>query len=174
MKKVNTEQPDLHWEFVNVTECVVLDLGCGRWEHVEYREKTWPTTPEYFISKGASRVYALDADNNEIKWFREKFAQDNRYLFEPFYITSANAVEQIIQKVKPDCIKCDIEGGEEFLFSINKEVFNSVKEYYIETHNDRLFNMALSTFNKQNYKIRETIDLTHTNGICKVVFAYRD
>jgi predicted rRNA methylase YqxC with S4 and FtsJ domains len=76
MKKVNNENPNEHWEFINVNGKTVLDLGCGRWEHVEYRDPNWPTTPEYWTQKGANQVIGIDADQNEIDWFLKMYKNE--------------------------------------------------------------------------------------------------
>lgn len=73
---VNNENPIEHWQYINVKDRVVLDLGCGRWEKIEHRNQDWPTTPEYFLMNSAKEVIAVDADSGEIEWFTNKFNDD--------------------------------------------------------------------------------------------------
>ena len=171
MLKVNNENPIEHWQFVEVENKIVLDLGCGRWEKVEKRDKNWLTTPEYFISKGASKVIAIDIDLAEISWFLHQNFDPNKYTFLQQNITSNDDIATLIDTYKPNCIKCDIETGERFLLDIDKKKFLSVEQFYIETHGDDLYQQFLNIFNKYNYTIVEQIDLTHTSGYCKVIFA---
>lgn len=171
MVNVNNENPTEHWGFVNVTGKTVLDLGCGRWEKMEKRDPNWLTTPEYFVSKGAKKVVAVDIDSVEIDWFNKQYAQSDSYTFLLKSINSIDDIKNMIQQYKPECVKCDIESGEKYLFALDSETFNSVEEYYIETHGNFLYSQCIETMRKYNYKIIETIDLTHTNGQCKVIFA---
>lgn len=171
MKQVNNENPNQHWEFVNVKEKTVLDLGCGRWEHIEYRDSAWPTTPEYWIQKGATKVIAIDSDMNEINWFNSMYNEELNYTFICLFINSSISFFNLINEYKPNCIKCDIEGGEIHLINLDKETFRLVEEYYIETHSNELYNGCINKLKECEYDIYEQIDLTHTNGICKVIFA---
>jgi SAM-dependent methyltransferase len=167
---VNNENPIEHWQYINVKDRVVLDLGCGRWEKVEIRDKNWLTTPEYFLANAAKKVVAIDADPEEIEWFTNKFNNDNL----KFILKSINSTQDIIELYniyKPDCVKCDIETNEKFLLGLTKEQFCSVKEYYIETHGNNLYFTIIDLLNKYNYSIYHQIDLTHTRGYCKVIFA---
>lgn len=33
-EQTNSENPSLHWKYINCNKRVALDLGCGRWEIV--------------------------------------------------------------------------------------------------------------------------------------------
>ena len=171
MKNVNNENPNEHWEFINVNEKTVLDLGCGRWESVEYRDPNWPTTPEYWIQKGAKYVVGIDADQNEIDWFLKMYKDEVSYEFNCMMINSPNDFNHLINQYKPNVIKCDIEEGEIHLINLDDETFKLVDEYYIETHGDELYSKCVSKLSECGYEIYEEIDLTHTRGYCKVLFA---
>ena len=171
MIKVNNENPNEHWQFVSVNNRVVLDLGCGRWERVEHRDPKWPTTPEFFIQKGAKHVVAIDCDPNEINWFTSNFSKESNYEFILSCINSSNDFLNLITTYNPNCIKIDIEGAESNIIDIPNDVFSKVDEYYIETHNHHLFESCISKLDSCNYQIINIIDLIHTNGACKVIFA---
>lgn len=171
MKKVNNENPNEHWEFINVNGKTVLDLGCGRWEHVEYRDTNWPTTPEYWTQKGANQVIGIDADQNEIDWFLKMYKNEIGYTFNCMIINSPDDFYHLINQYKPNVIKCDIEGGEIHLINLDNETFKLVDEYYIETHGQELYLNCISKLFECDYEIYEEIDLIHTNGNCKVLFA---
>lgn len=173
MKHINTENSKEHWEFINVKDRIVLDLGCGRWDKMERVDSSWLTTPEHFIFNGAKKVIAVDIDPIEINWFKNKFIQNTQYEFLLKPINSATDIVSLYNEYQPNCVKSDIETGEKFLLLLDQDIFSSVDEYYIETHGHDLYENFLKHFQKFNYKIREEIDLTHTNGYCKVIFAYR-
>jgi len=168
---VNNENPKEHWQFVSVNNRIVLDLGCGRWEHVEYRDQTWPTTPEFFKNKGAKLIIGLDSDDNEIEWFSKNFANNDSYKFISRSIDSSEILKELIISYTPNCVKVDIEGGEIHLVNLDDDTFNLVDEYYIETHDKNLFDLCEKKLKNNNYTIVNLIDLVHTGGACKVIFA---
>jgi hypothetical protein len=170
--KVDNENPNEHWQYVNVSDRVVLDLGCGRWEHVERRDPNWPTTPEYFKQNGAKKVVAVDCDINEINWYNSVFSEESSYYdFILSHIHSSNDFSSLILKYQPNCVKVDIEGMECHLVDVPDDIFRSVEEYYIETHSQYLFNSCMSKLVLCGYIIYNQIDLVHTNGACMVIFA---
>lgn len=170
---LNNENSAEHWKYIDVKGKAVLDLGCGRWNKVEKVEDTWLTTPEHFIKQGAKKVIGVDIDSEEIAWFNNKFGKDTNY---NFLCQSVNSVQDIIDlydTYNPDCVKCDIETNEKYLLELSKEKFCSINHYYIETHGRELYVQFLNILSQYNYYINEQIDLTHTNGYCKVLFAIR-
>lgn len=169
IKQINTENPKEHWEFIDCYNKIVLDLGCGRWEHVEYRDPSWPTTPEYLIQKGASKVYALDSDPNEYQWFKSTFKDNGKIIPLLGKISSTEDAIEIIKKYKPDTIKMDIEGFEEAFLNVPDEQFSTVNFYAIETHSDDLYNKFIEKFNKCEYEITAILELTHAYNM-KVIF----
>ncbi len=173
MKYINTENSQQHWEFIDVQDKIVLDLGCGRWNKIEHVEDSWLTTPEHFVTNGASQVIAIDIDPIEIEWFKNKLSADTKYSFMCNGISSVEDIKNLYATFQPNCVKCDIEGNEILLAKLDKEIFCSVDEYYIETHGEKLYSRFISLFEEYNYTIREQIDLVHTNGFCKVIFAYK-
>lgn len=174
MLKLNNENSAEHWKFINVTNKTVLDLGCGRWNKIEKVEDHWLTTPEHFIANGAIKVIGVDNDAEEIAWFNNKFNnQQNTYEFLHKSINTTSDIIDLYNKYKPECVKCDIETGEIFLLNLDKETFCSINEYYIETHGSDLYYKFIDIFNQYNYLIVEQIDLTHTSGYCKVIFAQK-
>ena len=173
MKEVNNENPNEHWQFVDVIDKTILDLGCGRWESVEYRDSNWPTTPEFWIQKGANKVIGVDSDQNEIDWFMKKHINNICFNFKCMMINSPQDLLNLINEYTPEIIKCDIEGGEIHFVNLNNDIVKQIQQYYIETHSDELYNKCISKLEECDYDIYEKIDLTHTNGICKVLFAKR-
>lgn len=170
IKQINTENPNQHWEFIECNDAVVLDLGCGRWEHVEHRDPSWPTTPEYLIQKGASKVYALDSDSREYEWFNNTFSNNEKIVPILGSITSAKDAATVLKEYTPTVVKMDIEGFENSFLDLSNEEFSSVNFYAIEAHNDDLFNRFVEKFNQCGYKIVGIIELTHAHKM-KVIFA---
>lgn len=170
LKDVETENPSLHWEFVNCKNKICIDLGCGRWEHIEYRDPNWPTTPEWLIINGAKEVYAFDMDEREIEWYKENIS--NKYRIFPFFkeIKDVQDIRNIISEYKPDMIKCDIEGAEIFLLELTDDEFCSITSYAIETHSEELHEAFINKFTNLGYTVIAQIDLIHAKPM-KVLFA---
>ena len=171
--QVNTEEPSKHWGFIRCKDEIVLDLGCGRWEHVEYRDQSWPTTPEYLIQLGASKVYAIDIDSTEVLWYLTNITPKLPVYPQSKAIHSANDVRELLLAYKPTVIKCDIEGAETTLLSLTDDEFRSIRFYAIEAHSENIFNGFMEKFNQLNYKIVSIVELTHAHPM-KVIFAERN
>jgi hypothetical protein len=169
-KEVNNENPNEHWEFIECKNVIAVDLGCGRWEHTEYRDPSWPTTPEFLIQRGASHVYAFDIDQDEIKWYNANVTPNMNVTPINMRINSVDDIRHIYNTYKPKTIKCDIEGAEYSFLELTDEEFCSVDFYAIETHSDDLFSRFNQQFEKLNYKIIAHIDLVHARPM-KVIFA---
>lgn len=166
---INTENPNQHWKHIECSGCVTVDLGCGRWDKVETRDASWLTTPEFFIDKGATIVYAIDADPTEIEWFNQTV---DKTRIVPI-CSSINTVDDIISLYhyyKPTVVKIDIEGFEVLFLQLRDEIFTSINFYAIETHSEKLYTLFLKKFATLNYEIVGTINLIHAPPM-KVIFA---
>jgi len=169
MKKVNSEDPKYHWEFVNVKSKRVLDLGCGDFGSVGHLPYT--TTLEHFLIKEAAFVLGVDAnssDLNAIKSLKDKYS--NFDIIESM-ISSPNQIKDLIINNNIQILKSDIEGAESYLFDLDDETFSLIEEHYIETHNDNLYNQCITKLTNCGYDIYEQISLVQTGEVCKVVFA---
>lgn len=171
-KEWNTEKPEIHWEFIECNNEIVADLGCGRWEHVEFRDKSWLTTPEFLISRGAKKVYAFDIDEQEINWYKTNVA--NKMQVEPINlnISSVNDIKEIYKKYNPTVIKSDIETYEKHFLELNDDEFRSIKFYAVETHTIELLNQFIDKFIKLNYEIIAELNYSVNRNI-NVLFAKR-
>lgn len=171
VEQVDSENPHLHWKYIECTGKVAVDLGCGRWEQVEYRDPSWPTTPEYLLQLGASKVYAFDIDETEINWYREKISTEHPEIIPICLdISSVEVVREIYTKYKPNVIKCDIESNEQFILELTDKEFSIPSFYALETHSDELYDAFVQRFNSLNYEIISTIELVHAHPM-KVIFA---
>jgi hypothetical protein len=169
-KKVNTEDPKEHWEFIECQDQVAVDLGCGRWEHVEYRDPSWPTTPEWLLIKGASEVHAYDIMPSEVEWYNTVLAPTKNITAYTKNINCIESIREILTAHKPTVVKSDIEHAERFFLDLTDEEFSSIKFFAIETHSDKLYNSFVDRFNKLNYAIVATIILTHAPPM-RAIFA---
>jgi len=174
MENVDSEHPRLHWKYIECKDKVAVDLGCGRWEHMEKRDSDWPTTPEYLLQIGASNVYAFDMDQNEINWYNANICSNNEKIKAACVsIDNVDKIRSIYNTYNPKVIKCDIEFHEFVLLQLTDDEFSSVDFYAIETHTDDLYNKFIDRFAKLDYEIVAVINLIHAPPM-KAIFARKN
>lgn len=171
--QVKTENPSEHWEFIECNNEVAVDLGCGRWEKIEYRDPSWLTTPEWLLHKGASHVYAYDIDPAEVEWYNTTLSPSKNITAYHKQINNVEDIREIFNTVKPTVVKCDIEGYERAILDLSDVEFLTVKFYAIETHSDELYSKFVERFNNLKYEIIATVDLIHAPPM-KAIFAKRE
>jgi len=130
---IESENPEHHWNHLDVDGEIVLDLGCGK--HLV--EDDWLTTPEYFLSKGATFLIGVDPHEEDIKWYQANVAQQKSGFFVDF-IDSARKIETYINHNGITSLKMDIEWKEEFFMKTTSN-FPSLKHIAVETHSRELF-----------------------------------
>jgi hypothetical protein len=119
--KITSEEPEIHWPFLNVKDKVVLDLGCGL-----FYSKT--STPDWFVQQGAKQVIGVDLGNDTPKHF----------IYHQIAISSKNDILDLLNKYTPDVIKCDIEGAEKHFKDVSANNMESVKQFAVEYHDNDL------------------------------------
>lgn len=126
-KVVNSENPLEHWsDITNVQDKIVLDLGCG-WLFLDFQ-----STPEYFLSRGASKIIGVDVSCSEIERLNQMYP-DHRFVCRPIKVKED--LIEMLETYRPQVIKMDIEGFESILNDMTAEQFASVEEIAIEYHN---------------------------------------
>lgn len=126
-KVVNSENPLEHWsDITNVQDKVVLDLGCG-WLFQDFQ-----STPEYFLSRGATKVVGVDVSCTEIEKLKEIYPTHE---FVCKGIMTKEDMIELLETHRPQVIKMDIEGYESVLNNMTADHFASVEEIAIEYHN---------------------------------------
>ncbi len=170
VKEISVENPDQHWEYVNVKDKRVLDLGCGDFGRATILP--YPSTFEYFLEKEASFVVGVDADNIDIENLLQK-VEANKVKTATMCIDDSQQIINLIEENNINIVKCDIEGAESFLFDVPEETFRKVEEYYIETHSEGLHERCISKLTECGYNIYAEVILMHTGALCKVLFAKR-
>jgi predicted RNA methylase len=144
IKVVTSENPIEHWSDIeDLKDKIVLDLGCGWIDHGHM------STPEYFISRGASKVIGIDITYSEIEKLKDLYPS---HLFVCKTISSEIDFIDLISTYKPNVIKMDVEGAEIFLKDVPKEVFSSVEEFAIEYHNSDCKKIIIDKFNELSFE----------------------
>jgi hypothetical protein len=129
---INSENSSVHWKHLDVSDKIVLDLGCGLWHVDDLHE----ASPVYFKNKGAKKIIGVDLNVNDINvlkdYFNAHFKGDgSEFLVKP--ITTTNDLLELITKYQIESIKCDIEGFEKVMFNINKNQVKKLQTYLLNT-----------------------------------------
>lgn len=169
--EISSEDPIIHWEFVNVEGKRVLDLGCG--DFGNYGKFSYMSSLEFFLLKGATSVIGVDQNINDIDKLSNKISSSNYKLMQ-LSINSPSDVYNIVKNEKIEVLKSDIEGGEKHLFDAKLEDFCLIDEYYIETHGEDLHNNCLEKLKVAGYDVYCLMNLLHTRNPSKVVFARKN
>ena len=123
MKKIISEEPDLHWGFLDFKDKIVLDLGCGKF----YSKLS---TAEWFVQNGASKVIGIDLGTEII--------DDDKFIYHTLNIDSTQKIKGLIETYKPHIIKADIEGAEKYFDHIKSDELGRVDEIAVEYHSNNL------------------------------------
>jgi hypothetical protein len=163
---IQSEDPDHHWNFLNVKDQVVLDLGCG----IHLKQPEWQTTPEYFTKKGALKVIGVDGNQDDINYLK---LENPNNVFYCDFIDSSEKLISYINDNKVTSLKLDIEGFES-LFIDSKNDFPTLKYVAIETHSRDLLNSSIKKLVNLNFKI-DTICTFYPEAhhMCNLIYAYR-
>jgi hypothetical protein len=127
MKHIKSENPIDHWSDIsNVEGKVVLDLGCG------WLFQPFPSTPQYFLTRGASKIIGVDVSCGEIEKLQSIFPE---HVFLCKKMETAEDFMFLFQEYKPQVVKMDVEGYEIELENVPTNFFSSIEEMAIEYHN---------------------------------------
>jgi hypothetical protein len=163
---IKSENPEDHWNFLDVKNHIVLDLGCG----FHLIEKGWMTTPEYFIHKGANKIIGIDTERSDIQKLQEIYPNHS---FFTDRIHNLNQLKNYIETYNVTCLKMDIEGDEQCYIDSN-EKFPSLKNVAIETHNRTLLNKLLYKLLRDNFTIQKICTFyPRVYDVCNLVYASR-
>jgi hypothetical protein len=150
---VESENPLHHWNWLNVKDQVVLDLGCG----FHFIQDGWDTTPEFFLKKGASKIIGLDPHLDDIEHFKQILPESE---FIKDCVLSAEHLNQYLLNPEVQAVKMDIEGAE---YEALPEILSrGVRPTMIsmEIHSNHISGKTLvDLLEASGYKLRKTHDL---------------
>jgi hypothetical protein len=69
---ITSEDSSVHWKHLEVSDKVVLDLGCGFWEIEDIQE----SSPVYFKNKGAKKIIGVDMNADDLIILKNYFAEN--------------------------------------------------------------------------------------------------
>jgi hypothetical protein len=164
--KVESEDPNHHWDYLVVKDQVVLDLGCGK----HFLEEGMQTTPEFFIGKGAKKIIGVDPHIDDIRYFQEKLPES---LFIKDCILSADHLDSYMNNYDVTAVKMDIEGHERHLVESLSE-YQNIKHMAIETHSRDLFHDVMMRLLELGFNITHVATFyPRVYDVCNLIFASR-
>jgi len=128
--KIQSENSQHHWPYLNTKNHLVLDLGCGRHDTSDIHQ----SSPIYFGDNGAIKVIAIDARESEIDYFNSQNPNTEKYTFIHMFINTADDIKNLIKEYNPTVIKCDIEEYETVFYDISKDDMKNIVEFGLEYH----------------------------------------
>ena len=117
-----SKEYDGSWGVASYKGKKVLDLGCDN-----------GSSSEYFLSKGATHVVAVDCDDKMFAELEEN-AIGKEITPVKMKVTTREDFTGLIHEHMPDVIKCDIEGWEVHFLEMDRDVVRLVPEYLFEIH----------------------------------------
>ena len=140
--KIASEEPEIHWPFLNVKDKIVLDLGCGL-----FYSKI--STADWFVQQGAKQVIGVDLGNDTPKHFT----------YHQIAISSTIDILDLLNKYNPDVIKCDIEGAERHFKDVSAVDMERVKQFAVEYHDNDLKLLMEQKIKEWGFENSETYQL---------------
>jgi hypothetical protein len=144
-KVVHSENPLEHWSDISDLQGkTVLDLGCG------WIAQGFQSTPEYFLSRGASKVIGVDGTCTEIEELKKIYPE---HIFLCQMINTAEDLWGLLSFYQPQVVKMDIEGYESVLKDMSAQDFQSVQEMAIEYHNPECKSILEQKFKEFSFEV---------------------
>lgn len=144
---INSEEPEIHWRFLQPRNKIVLDLGCTQFFLAD------KSTPQWFIEQGAKYVFGVDGQ-------REVF-EHPRFTMDVKMIDSAEKLINLINATCPNIIKADIEGAEEYFADVVALPYT--QEIAIEYHDaatKAIVEQSISRWGFKNQNIYQLFELS--------------
>lgn len=123
---------------------IVLDLGAER-----------GTTAQYFLAKGASRVYVSELAQEYRGRLARWAAAEPRVRTLPPLETRADYANWM-QRIQPAAVKVDIEGAETILLECADRILAMPREYAIETHSPEIHRDVVARLERCGYAVTIT------------------
>ena len=136
-----SEDYDVHWGFASYQDKTILDLGADV-----------GSTASWFLRHGAKEVTAVEGSPIYFKKLRKNAKR----------LPGTTAIRQMIQndidmenvlKNPADIVKVDVEGAENFLALLPKDVLRGHREYVIEAHNHIMGQIMKTAFKRARFKL---------------------
>lgn len=131
------EDYENHWVGIDWRSKTVLDIGADV-----------GSTADYFLSKGASLVYAVEGNYLFYRKLEENARKRGGIVPILMFIESPNQIRFLLDRYKPDVVKMDCERCEKCLISVPDHVVCNVPEYIIETHTENLFRQIVQKMHR--------------------------
>lgn len=141
-----------HWGYTEFEDKIVLDLGAD-----------FGSTTYFFLEHGAKRVIAVEGNEKLGEMLLHNFDKDSRVAPIIRWIDSPAKVTELIEKFRPDIVKCDIEGAEENLLNVPLQ---SVGVWLVEAHSNEIYARLVDKFHGEKFKISK---FPYVNGLTVII-----
>ncbi len=125
LQSFGDENYDFFYGRLDYKDKVVVDVGAD-----------WGSTAEWFLERGAAKVICIDNNVAYLNRIKQHFGADPRIGIYHLNMVSKQAWVNLITECRPDILKSDCEGGEDYLDGVSESVLAITGEYLIEVHSD--------------------------------------
>jgi precorrin-6B methylase 2 len=153
------EDFDEHWLHTCFEGKTVLDVGAD-----------YGSTACYFLKKGAQRIVAVEGNPELFRLLKKHYGKSTRVLCVSKFIETPSDLEKLLRQYPSDIVKMDIEGAEQYLVNVDKQVLRLQGEWLVETHSPSILANVMKLFNELQLDVRK-IDYPDSNSMVKVVQA---
>lgn len=147
--RLTGEDFEFHYGFINWRNKVILDIGAD-----------FGSTAECFLACGATKVYAIEGNENFYSKLVE-FAKGKQIVPIKKFINSPNDFIDLFNNFKADIIKIDCEECEVHFLDIPGDIIRSTKEYVIECHSPNILSKMLDRLKNLGYDIATVKNLSN-------------
>jgi hypothetical protein len=135
-----TEDYDEHWKYFSFINKSILDIGAD-----------YGSTVSYFIKLGASKIVAVEGNPKLAFSLKKNYEEKSNVVCIEQYIRKSEDIDRLLEKYRPDAVKCDIEGWETCLLKAKVAL---AKEWLIEVHDPITLRQLLKKFQHENFQVR--------------------
>jgi len=114
---------ETHWGWLDVRGKVVLDVGAD-----------YGSTADFFLSRGAARVIAVEGDPRSFRRLEALSRERSGLVAVQKRVASATDWRALLTSHTAHVVKVDCEGGEGFLLDLDDDLFSKPEAWAVELH----------------------------------------
>lgn len=131
------------WGGADYQGTTVLDLGAD-----------WGSTALFFLSRGAKRVVAVEANRSR---YKRLATLSPRHNIRPLRlrISTGAQIDMLVKAFKPDIVKVDIEGGEAEIRNVEASTLRYSPTWLVEVHSAEIKEKVCAKFKESGFNVQK-------------------
>lgn len=132
-----SENYSVHWGYTDFSGKIILDLGAD-----------YGSTASFFLKHGAKKVIAVEGNFVLAEQLCSTFRKSDKVVPIKMWVNSPSQITKLIEKFKPDVVKCDIEGAETNLLQVQ---LKSADTWLVEAHSNEIYVQLVDKFYREGF-----------------------